>query len=384
VISQGRAMRWGSVFAALVAAVTLGACGGGGPSHSSSKGTAGTPSSTATPTTQAQLSDAEIGALIGCDPAVCALTGRIEFVHPGWGPSALVTTQSRDRRVESNDLNRIVVLDRHRQLRWQYPLGAAASEALVPWPARARDRVGHLFVRYNPGRYDGVIVLEPVTDGFKDFGSLPPVDGYNARFYYAEVADGEGDGTAEIVATSNDCEPSCAMGSITSTPFRWDGTDYTEAAPGSASPLTQAPLRIDGIGPVRVGMTTAQAAAAAGTPIRLQSSVGSCGGAIPVGGPQGFSFMTDRSGITRVDVTVPSIRTGEGIGVGSTEADVSRAYGGHVTVQPHTYTNGHYLVVTSDKPELANYRFVFETNGTRVTTFRSGQEPNVEFVEGCA
>jgi len=381
-ISQVRAMRWGPVFGVLLVAVAMGACGGGGPSQSSSKGAAGTPSSTATATTQAQLSDAEISALVGCDPAACAVTGRIEFVHPGWGPSVLVTTHSLDPRVRSNDRNRVVVLDHRRQLRWQYPLGDAGSDALVPWSARTHDRVGHLFVKYNPGRYDGVIVLEPVAEGFKDFGSLPPVDGYNARFYYAEVADGDGDGTFEIVTTSNDCEPYCAAGSITSTPLRWTGTDYAEA--GSASSISQAPLDIDGIGPVRVGMTVTQAAAAAGIPIRLQSSVGPCGGAIVVGGPEGLSLMTDLNGITRVDVTEPFIKTRAGIGVGSSEADVTRAYGGHVTVQPHPYTNGHYLIATSDKPDLANYRFVFETDGARVTAFRSGREPDVEFIEGCA
>ena len=149
------------------------------------------------------------------------------------------------------------------------------------------------------------------------------------------------------------------------------GTDYAE--PGSASTISQAPLDINGIGPIRVGMTVTQAAAAAGAPIRLQSAVGSCGEAIPVGGPQGLSFMTDLAGITRVDVTELSIKTGEGIGIGSTEADVIRTYGSRVTTQPHEYTNGHYLVVSSDKPDLANYQFVFETDGTRVTMVRSGR-----------
>lgn len=60
------------------------------------------------------------------------------------------------------------------------------------------------------------------------------------------------------------------------------------------------------------------------------------------------------------------------------------AYGSRVTVQPHLYTNGHYLIVRSDKPELSHYRIVFETDGTSVTRFRSGREPEVEFVEGCA
>jgi hypothetical protein len=45
---------------------------------------------------------------------------------------------------------------------------------------------------------------------------------------------------------------------------------------------------------------------------------------------------------------------------------------------------GNYLTfIPQDRPDR-NYRLVFETDGDRVTNFRSGQVPEVEAIEGCS
>jgi len=49
-------------------------------------------------------------------------------------------------------------------------------------------------------------------------------------------------------------------------------------------------------------------------------------------------------------------------------------------VEPHKYTDGHYLVVDVTPQR----RFVFETDGSKVTRYRSGAVPVVDWVEGCA
>ena len=64
----------------------------------------------------------------------------------------------------------------------------------------------------------------------------------------------------------------------------------------------------------------------------------------------------------------------------ATEARIKQLYPG-VATTPHKYVaGGHYLTVTGSDP--AN-RIVFETDGSKVTTFRSGRTPEVENVEGC-
>ena len=57
---------------------------------------------------------------------------------------------------------------------------------------------------------------------------------------------------------------------------------------------------------------------------------------------------------------------------------------GRVTVQPHKYTNGHYLVVRSATAADTTHRIIFETDGKVVTRFRSGRMPEVAWVEGCS
>jgi hypothetical protein len=81
----------------------------------------------------------------------------------------------------------------------------------------------------------------------------------------------------------------------------------------------------------------------------------------------------------RVDVIGASIATEAGARVGDSEARIRQLYPA-VRVEPHKYTDGHYLVVDS----TPRTRFVFETDGMRVTRFRSGLVPQVDWVEGCA
>lgn len=59
-------------------------------------------------------------------------------------------------------------------------------------------------------------------------------------------------------------------------------------------------------------------------------------------------------------------------------------YPGQVTVQPHAYTDGHYLVVTPPAAADSSFRIVFETDGQKVLRYRSGLVPAVEYVEGCS
>ncbi len=54
--------------------------------------------------------------------------------------------------------------------------------------------MGRIFIDYDPGRYNGVIILGPTVDGFEDFDALPPAGDYLGRFYYAEATDADRDG----------------------------------------------------------------------------------------------------------------------------------------------------------------------------------------------
>jgi hypothetical protein len=95
-----------------------------------------------------------------------------------------------------------------------------------------------------------------------------------------------------------------------------------------------------------------------------------------------LAMYVDRR-LARLDVIEPGVETDAGIGVNDAVSAVLKAYGTAVVVTPHKYTyesGGQYLSV----PGTEGTRLVFETDGTKVTRYRIGRMPEVEWVEGCA
>lgn len=155
-------------------------------------------------------------------------------------------------------------------------------------------------------------------------------------------------------------------------------TDSTTTTTATGTARTQ-PLRFDGYDRYRVGMTKRES----GLTVDPNSSAdpGSCGFA-PAG--NGVMVMIAADRVVRFDVAAgSSVRTEAGIGIGATEAEVKRAYGDRMTVEPHQYQElGHYLVVRD--PARQNLLLLFESDGTKVTTFRAGERNAVEAAEGCS
>ena len=63
-------------------------------------------------------------------------------------------------------------------------------------------------------------------------------------------------------------------------------------------------------------------------------------------------------------------------------ARIDSLYSGRVTVEPHKYINGHYLIIAPETSDST--RIIFETDGARVTSVRAGLLPAVAWVEGCS
>ncbi len=138
-----------------------------------------------------------------------------------------------------------------------------------------------------------------------------------------------------------------------------------------------------GNGPVIVGMTLTDAASSIGAvpdipPANLECSVVRASGA-----PAGVSFMVVSGRIVRIDIDSGTVTTDVGARVGDTESRVMELYGPRVTAGPHKYTDGKYLTVVPEGADSSRYRLIFETDGQRVLRFRSGQLPEVAWVERC-
>ncbi len=94
----------------------------------------------------------------------------------------------------------------------------------------ATGNTGNTFVIYDPGRYDGVLVLIPNADGFEDIGWNQDMSGTHYvgkhAYYYAELVGPNSSDIYTIRQSHNDCVPGCAQGTIASQDLHWNGSDY--------------------------------------------------------------------------------------------------------------------------------------------------------------
>ena len=136
-----------------------------------------------------------------------------------------------------------------------------------------------------------------------------------------------------------------------------------------------------GFGPVKIGMTVDEAATALGSKLVGRGTPSVCYFVRPENEPAGIMFMVTDGRIARVDVTDSPIPTAAGVRMGDPEGKIEMVYPGSVESQPHKYTDGHYLIVGFQQ---SGNRIIFETDGTKVTRYRAGKQPEVDWLEGCS
>jgi hypothetical protein len=154
------------------------------------------------------------------------------------------------------------------------------------------------------------------------------------------------------------------------------------AARDSVSDLA---LTEDGLGQLQIGMTLTEAVNMGLLNERpdLKSACDFVFPAVGAGIPDGVGVMVVKGKVARIDVDTGAVTTEEGAKIGDTEARIKTIYGDDLQVRPHKYTDGHYMIVKGDSAS-AGKEIVFETDGQKVTMFRAGRLPEVEWVEGCS
>ena len=157
-----------------------------------------------------------------------------------------------------------------------------------------------------------------------------------------------------------------------------DSISDTASGFGLAGEWVVTPSRV---GPIRLGVSLTEALPFLAQPIDTIIG-GGCEYARPVGGPADLSLMVEGGRVVRVDVMGGSTETAEGAKIGDTEERILELYPS-ARQGPHKYTSGSYLVVLPFAPHDTIHRYVFETDGARVTLYRAGLYPPVEYVEGC-
>ncbi|HYW13235.1 MAG TPA: hypothetical protein VE871_14845 [Longimicrobium sp.] len=193
---------------------------------------------------------------------------------------------------------------------------------------------------------------------------------------------------AAACGSADDAAPVAEGDSIAAAP------DLDSVAPPqtpAASADTAWVMRHDGMGPLRVGMTLDEARTALGGDLAMNpdspdhsEGADRCDYPRSARLPAGVQVMVVGERVVRVEVDSGTAATAEGARIGDAEARIQQLYPGRVTVEPHKYTDGHYLVVRSAAAGDTTNLLVFETDGRVVKGFRAGQKPQVQWVEGCS
>ncbi len=140
------------------------------------------------------------------------------------------------------------------------------------------------------------------------------------------------------------------------------------------------------VGPIKIGMTVQQAKKRSGVRLKPVYAIQNpaCFYVASKKVPAGVKFMVVDGKIRRVDITKSTVSTLSGARVGDAEKAILKLYGKKIVVEAHKYDeHGHYLIYVPKDKWDKKYRLIFETSKKRVTQFRIGLLPEVEWVEGC-
>lgn len=163
--------------------------------------------------------------------------------------------------------------------------------------------------------------------------------------------------------------------------------------PGEAgdAPVSNAPdgsdaqARFDGYGDMKLGIAAdAMQAAWGGELKRLGGAEDTCYFMTPtwVKVPADFAFMVEDGKFVRYSTESTKFIAPGGGKVGMDTADIQSLYPGRIEQHPHKYTDGKYLRI---KDVATGNALLFETDGAgKVTEWRVGMPPQVDYVEGCS
>jgi hypothetical protein len=141
-------------------------------------------------------------------------------------------------------------------------------------------------------------------------------------------------------------------------------------------------LTLDGLNPVRIGMTKREAENVLGVKLKLQGDSNCATADRP---DKKVWYMFEKFRVVRIDVDAKQadITSEQGLAIGSTEKALKKAFGRNARFSEHPYMSpdGHYVEI---KFPGKNRLLLFETYHGKITSFRVGLPDSVRLIEGCS
>lgn len=157
------------------------------------------------------------------------------------------------------------------------------------------------------------------------------------------------------------------------------------AIPASADPASAGPARLDGYGPLQLGSSLDEVRTAWKEPLRGEVPDDYCHALRPEGSQaDDVILMIEGKRLVRYDVRNDRIAAPGGGKVGMSLGQLQTLYPDRGDLTPHKYDErGHNLRVRPAADGGAVVNFEIDGDG-KVTAWRVGQTPQVDYVEGCS
>lgn len=159
--------------------------------------------------------------------SLCQVVDQAGWIHPAWGPVTVFAILDRDSAGTMTAPGRavIAITDSDSEVRWTRRTEDTLYSFRLASPIS--DSTGNAFLLYNPGRYDGVVVLSPQGSKIRVLRTMLPAQPVPYwRFYNSRLLPQNRSGEYVIRYYRHSCFPSCAEGATTARDYRWSGKDY--------------------------------------------------------------------------------------------------------------------------------------------------------------
>ena len=162
-------------------------------------------------------------------------------------------------------------------------------------------------------------------------------------------------------------------------------TSPAAPSPASADPASPGPARLDGYGPLRLGNSLDEVRTAWKEPLRGEVPDDYCHALRPEGAQaDDVILMIEGRRLVRYDVRNDRIVAPGGGKVGMSLGQLQTLYPDRGDLTPHKYDErGHNLRVRPATDGGAVVNFEIDGDG-KVTAWRVGKTPQVDYVEGCS